>query len=110
MIYLCVILFTTTTMSFVDRWLYKSHTGHNAGTRLMNTGDNKTTQRGAGWSAQRAPSNSDAGVEDEMPYSQVKLATTPNLRNVPWRYYREAERRNSASSASSADSMGSDKV
>lgn len=81
-------------MSFVDRWLYSSKTGHNAGTRMLNTGDNKTTLQ---------------SVHGQFPESewatQKKTGTSPNLNNVPWRYYKDVEnsRRGSCSSTSSVE-------
>lgn len=76
--------------SFLDRWLYRSPTTHNGGNKLQNTGSkyNRDTTLTSSGQYTNYYTPADGNERGEK--------TTPNLRNVPWAYYRECKTGNAA--------------
>lgn len=67
--------------SFLDRWLYRSQTTHNGGNKLQNTGSK--------YNRDTTLTSSGQYTNYYTPVNENPEKTTPNLRNVPWAYYRD---------------------
>lgn len=86
--------------SFLDRWLYRDTQAHNIGTRNGNTGSayNRT---GSISGRPKYEHYFPAGVKPNE-------NTTPNLTNVPWAYYTDANTSRRGSNSSNYSNMSSD--